>query len=102
MMVKLLETAETDLEEGYLFYEKQKAGLGDLFLESLSLDMESLSLHGGIHRRIYGSHRLLAHRFPFAIYYDMINEEVWIWAVMDCRRKPSHMFKRLKSHRRSS
>jgi hypothetical protein len=35
MRIEILERAEDDLFEGYLFYEEQLAGLGAYFLESL-------------------------------------------------------------------
>jgi plasmid stabilization system protein ParE len=87
--VKLSSLAEQDLIDGYRFYEGQQAGLGDYFLDSLAADIDSLVIYGGIHRRVFDTHRLLARTFPFAIYYDVIGEEVRVWAVADCRRSPS-------------
>ena len=37
MKIRILSAAETDLEEGYRFYESQQAGLGSYFLDSLFL-----------------------------------------------------------------
>jgi hypothetical protein len=34
-------------------------------------------------------HRALSKRFPFAIYYRVNDQEVWIYAVLDCRRSPA-------------
>jgi len=69
MRIEILERAEDDLFEGYLFYEEQLAGLGAYFLESLYSDIDSLRLYAGVHRKAYGHyHRMLSKRFPFAVY----------------------------------
>ena len=39
MRVKILSTAEDDLEEGYRFYESQSDGLGIYFLDTLYLTL---------------------------------------------------------------
>jgi hypothetical protein len=38
---------------------------------------------------VFGYHRLLAKRFPFAVYYRVIDNAVIVFAVLDCRRNPS-------------
>ena len=68
MKIQILPSAQEDLSEGFSFYEKQQPGLGAYFLDSLFADIDSLALHGGIHRRVHGAHRLLARTFPFAVY----------------------------------
>ena len=60
MKVRIRPSAEGDLSDGFAFYEKQELGLGAYFLDSLFADIDALALYGGIHRRVYGSHRLLA------------------------------------------
>ena len=67
MQVRILDPAEKDLEEGYLFYEYQTIGLGSYFLDTLYADIDSLAFFGGTHSRMYGFHRLLSNRFPFAV-----------------------------------
>ncbi len=69
MKIKILSDAENDIEEGYRFYESQDPGLGSYFLDSLYSDIDSLAYFGGMHRVVMGHHRLLAKRFPFAVYY---------------------------------
>lgn len=102
MHVRILRPAERDLEEGYAFYEGQQAGLGDYFLDSLFADIDALAIYGGIHRRVFGSHRMLVRTFPYAIYYDVVAKAVLVWAVVDCRRSPVWIAHHLKEGRRSS
>ena len=69
MKIQILDLAERDLIEGYHFYEKQSPGLGQYFLDSIYTDIESLNLYYGTHPQHFSYHRLLARRFPFAVYY---------------------------------
>ncbi|MDP3028489.1 MAG: type II toxin-antitoxin system RelE/ParE family toxin [Deltaproteobacteria bacterium] len=95
MRVRILDPAERDLEEGYFFYERQFPGLGTYFLDSLYSDIDSLSYFGGIHRIVFGHHRLLSKRFPFAVYYQMDDDVILVTSVLDCRRSPSWIRERL-------
>lgn len=69
MKVEILDRAEGDLVSGFEFYEKQQPGLGAYFRETLFADIDSLRVHGGVHRKVYRDyHRALSKRFPFAIF----------------------------------
>jgi len=95
--VEILDKAEDDLVHGFQFCETRQPGLGSYFLESLFADMESLQLHGGVHRLVYRNyHRALAKRFPFAIFYTVSADTLFVHAVVDCRRKPAWITKHLK------
>jgi hypothetical protein len=90
MKIRILDSACQDLEDGYHFYEKQESGLGDYFIDSLFSDIDSLQIYAGIHLIFFGKcYRMLAKRFPFAVYYQMTGDEVLVFAVLDCRRSPA-------------
>jgi hypothetical protein len=72
---------------------------GDYFLDSLSSDIDSLQLYAGIHLKAFGFHRLLSKRFPYAAYYDVENQIIRIWAVLDCRQDPASIQRRLSGLR---
>jgi hypothetical protein len=95
--IQIARVAETDLLEGYVFYEQQQAGVGDYFLDSLYADIDALALYAGIHPRPGGTrlHRTLATRFPFAIYYDLTGDTATVVAVLDCRQNPDSIVQRL-------
>ena len=99
MEIRLLETAKEALREGWKFYEQNAAGLGDYFLDCIQADVRSLKLYAGIHEMSEGFHRMLAKRFPFAVYYLIENETIDIYAILDCRRDPEWIVKRLDSSR---
>jgi hypothetical protein len=95
--IEILDQAEQDLLEGFHFYEDQEPGLGAYFLTNLFSDVESLRLYGGVHRVAYKRyHRLLSKRFPFAVFYKVRAQTVFIHAVLDCRRNPAWIRHRLK------
>ena len=97
METRLLETAKEDLREGYWFYERQSPGLGDYFLDCMAADIRSLRVYAGIHERAEGFFRMLAKRFPFAIYYLMNRNQIDVYAVLDCRRDPNWIESRLRA-----
>jgi len=97
--LQILDLANADLLAGYAFYEQQATGVGSYFLETLVSDIESLRLYGGLHRQVYGYHRMLSRRFPFAIYYRVDGELVSVWRILDCRRNPSWITAQLKTRR---
>jgi len=86
--LEILDLAEADLLNGFAFYERQTAGVGSYFLDSLYSDIESLHLYRGIHRVVLGYHKLLSKRLPFAIYYKIDGEEISVWRILDCRQDP--------------
>lgn len=98
MNIRILDAAGQDLIDGYHFYEAQAEGLGSYFIDSLYADIDSLRIFGGIHLVVRGGYfRLLAKRFPFAVYYRLEEGTVFVYAVLDCRRSPAWSRKRLKT-----
>ena len=88
MTIEILDDAEQDIENGIRFYESQKQGLGRYFLDTILADIDSLIIYAGIHVTIRGYYRHLSKRFPFAIYYKVINDTIYVYAVLDCRQNP--------------
>ena len=98
MRVRILSSALNDLVIGREFYERQAEGIGDYFFDSIFSDIDSLSLFGGIHQKVLGFHRFLAHRFPYAIYYKRDPKStVIVYRVLDCRQDPAKIRRALKS-----
>ena len=53
MKLKILEEATKDIINGYKFYETQKTGLGEYFINSIFSDIESLKIFGGYSSKIF-------------------------------------------------
>ncbi len=89
MKLRILSSALQDLKAGRDFYERQAPGMGNYFQECLFDDIDRLTRHGGIHRIVFGFHRLLSKRFPYAIYYRIDGQDMAVvYRVLDCRRDP--------------
>lgn len=86
MKLRILRPALEDIAASRRFYDAQAPGVGDYFLDSIFSDIDSLVLYAGIHRVQFGFNRLLARRFPFAVYYRVVSGEAVIFRVLDCRR----------------
>jgi plasmid stabilization system protein ParE len=94
--VRISEDALQDLNDGFLFYEAQQAGLGDYFATCLRADIEGLRVYAGIHPVVYGDyHRLLSRVFPYGIFYTLEGDSAVVWAVIDLRRDPEWIRRRL-------
>jgi len=85
-----------DLAAGRRFYERRQSGVGSYFFDSLFSEIDSLASRAGIHRQQYGFHRLLARKFPYAVYYRVITNEVVVFRVLDCRRDPKWIRRQLQ------
>ena len=96
MNIQILTPAKIDISNGADFYEHQEEGLGKYFLESIFGDIESLRIYRGVHIKVNDYYRLLAKRFPYAIYYKYNEKTIFIYAVLDTRSNPIHTRKRLK------
>ena len=97
MNLRILASAFDDLADGLDFFERQGEDLGGYFLSSIFSDIDSLVLYAGIHRKVFGFHRLLSKRFPHGIYYLFNGQEVIVYRVLDLRQNPRKIRTALKS-----
>jgi hypothetical protein len=99
MNIVVLEDAADDLDAGRRFYESRGEGVGDYFVESILSDLDSLVLYAGVHPKHYGFHRMLSKRFPFGVYYEVEQGNVYVYAILDMRRDPLWVRKELNKRR---
>jgi len=94
--VVVLSEVAGDLNAGKAFYDQNEPGIGDYFWDSLCGDIESLTLYAGIHSRKHGLYRMLAKRFPYAIYYEIADDIAYVVAVLPMRRHPAWIKRHLE------
>lgn len=87
--VFVLKEAVDDLNEGRAFYDRQESGVGDYFWDCLIADIESIIIYAGIHNKEFGLYRMFAKRFPYAIYYEILEDIVYVVSVLPVRRDPA-------------
>ncbi len=81
--------AERDLASSYAFHQECRRGLGDDFLSSVEESFERISnnpfLYPDIHR---GIRRALLRRFPYGVFYLVIDGRISVLAVLHAARDP--------------
>jgi plasmid stabilization system protein ParE len=100
LKIQVLDEAEDDLRDGREFYDRQGPGVGDYFAVALAADIDSLILFAGIHPMSFGFHRALSKRFPFGVYYLVEGAVIQIYAVLDLRRDPAWIRRRITTGER--
>lgn len=89
MPILVRPAAAADIEEAFLWYEGQRAGLGNEFLAAVQSALDDLIAHPTrypvMHR---DTRRALVHRFPYGIFYRVYGEAVVVVACMHGRRDP--------------
>lgn len=96
MIIRLSDDAERDLVDGIAFYNQHGRDVATYFLDSLMDDLRSLSVVGGVHGKRYGYHCMGAKRFPFAIYHIVEGSAILVLAILDERRDPEWIARRLQ------
>jgi len=93
---QLSKEAEDDLLDAYNWYEQQKVGLGDEFLESLDRAQRAIVQNPEAYRVRYRKRvrAFLVNRFPYLILYILEKESVNVVAVFHTSRNPNILKKR--------
>ncbi len=88
--VRVRPEAELDLLVAASWYAAQRQGLGSEFLEELSTLVDTLSENALLYVEVLvGVRRVFAHRFPYAVTYRVIEDEVVVLSVLHMRRRHS-------------
>ena len=94
--VIVLDEVTHDLIDRKLFYDESEIGIGTYFQDSIIADIQSLFIYAGVHSKIFSFFRMPAKRFPYAIYYHVLNEVAIVVAVLPMRRNPYWVKDKLK------
>jgi hypothetical protein len=96
MNISFLPEAQEELHASLAWYEKQKAGLGQRFLESVSSGLGFIRNNSQVHAFFYKEYRrVLLKQFPFALVYRIVSDdEIVVVAVAHMKRKPGYWKKR--------
>ncbi len=97
--VYILKESVDDLNEGEAFYDLQELGVGAYFWDCIIADIDSLIIYAGIHRKKLGFFQMPAKRFPYAIYYEVVEDIAYVAAILPMRRDPAWILKQLRRRR---
>lgn len=83
--------AETELLDARDWYEEQRPGLGGAFAVEVDRALARIVQAPLAYPRVQGeTRRALVRRFPYAIYFHAMSNEVVVLAVIHGRRDPQH------------
>ena len=95
--VRVRPSAAADLEEIRDWYEAQRAGLSDEFLEAIDNCLESIARHPLANAiAIKDTRQALVQRFPYSVFYQVTEDAIFIRAVFHNSRKPARWRRRLR------
>lgn len=96
--VRYLQEVREDIQDAWLWYEEQKEGLGDEFVDHVETAIQKISLNpfrfpiASENRR-----KAVLPRFPFTIFFEVVEPDIIIIAVFHFSRNPSS-WKNRNSH----
>lgn len=76
-----------ELNEAYSWYESQKPGLGDEFLDCVDETVNRISQMPESYVIVYSDiRRAVVRRFPYAVYYRIVSSRIIVTAIFHGRR----------------
>jgi plasmid stabilization system protein ParE len=88
------EEADQEITESFIWYEKQQLGLGELFLSEIDKSISLILSNPYQYAIRHNNKRVVIKRFPFLIIYEIIENEIVIYAVFHSSRDPKIWKKR--------
>jgi plasmid stabilization system protein ParE len=98
--VQLKLSAAEDLAGAYAWYETQRIGLGDEFLQAVGQCLDTIVQHPrGNAIATKDTRRALVKRFPYSVFYRLAGQEIIVRAIFHHSRDPSRWRRRLRDER---
>ena len=83
--------AEAELLDARAWYEGERVGLGAIFAGAVETTVRAILQNSLAYPRVKGdTRRALVRRFPYAVYFRPIDDEIIVLAIMHGRRNPRH------------
>lgn len=88
--------AQQDIDEAYSWYEDRRHGLGEEFLSCVEATIQKICRTPELYAKIYNEYRrTLVRRFPYAIFYEYTNGNIYIYSIFHTSQNPEKWKKRL-------
>jgi toxin ParE1/3/4 len=89
-LISISDDSELDILEGYLWYEEQKTGLGDQFLNALEESFKKITGNPDYYHFVQTDTRVYSiKKYPFNIVYFLEINMIKVIAVFHTSRNPS-------------
>jgi len=94
--IRLLKAAQSELDDGFIYYEDQISGLGYEFTDEIFATIKRIRLNPEAWTTFSKrTRRCLVHRFPYGVIYQVRKEELIIVAIAHLHRKPEYWLNRI-------
>lgn len=81
--------AEAEVLDARSWYERERVGLGVIFAVAVEATFTAILQNPLTYPRVKGdTRRALVRRFPYAVYFRPVDDEIIVLAVMHGRRSP--------------
>jgi plasmid stabilization system protein ParE len=81
--------ARTDLLEARDWYEQQRPGLGDAFVDAVEQMFERIEAMPGLYAAGFKGVRCgMVRKYPYVVYYRILTNQIEVLAVLHGRRDP--------------
>jgi len=81
--------------KAYKWYEEQREGLGELFLDEIEECYDRLEASPESYQKIKANFRhVVARTFPYVIIFEILGEDIVVYAVFHTSRNPRKKFKK--------
>ena len=95
MNVRIHESANHEIEDGFQWYESQLEGLGSKFKDEVYFAIKRVQVNPFLYSALSTNlRRCLLVKFPYKIIYNVFDKEILIVAVAHQRRRPNYWSKR--------
>jgi plasmid stabilization system protein ParE len=82
--------AQAEFDDGYDFYERQRAGLGELFADAIDAVLHRIGVMPRMHGCVFGDvRRAVVRGFPYCVYYREEAARVRVISVFHTSRDPA-------------
>lgn len=96
--LRFSDEAADDVAEAYAWYQRQRVGLGEEFLTCVEAATQRLSRHPEACPKVYRDfRRAIVRRFPYSVFYEIVGQQIMVYAVFHAARDPRKWRQRLQS-----
>ena len=96
-VIMLLDAAETDLDDAFIWYELNKPGLGINFIFEVEKSFKHILMYPQASGKQYkNTFRFVMKRFPYSIYYilNLATSQIQILGILHHKQDPKTLKKR--------
>ena len=86
--IRFTAKARTEFEDAAYWYEEKRKGLGAQFVLVVEAKLDSIRKAPGLFPSIYKYQRAVVKRFPFAIFFEVVDDNIHVLAIYHTSREP--------------